>query len=68
VSKDYKAKNPELIGITAGFSIGLAKEFLYDKNQSSRDLFVDFAGCVTGVYVNRWINKQIEKAYKKKGW
>jgi uncharacterized protein YfiM (DUF2279 family) len=67
-AKDYKAKNPELIGIIAGFGIGLSKEFLYDKNQSSRDLLVDFAGCTTGLIVNRWINKRIEKAYKKKGW
>ena len=67
-AKDYNVKNPELIGIISGFSLGLAKEFLYDKHQSSRDLLADFGGCVLAIPLNRFINKKIEKVYKKKGW
>ena len=67
-AKDWNVRNPELIGVVVGFSVGLAKEFLYDEHQSSRDLLADFGGCVLAIPLNRFINKKIEKVYKKKGW
>jgi uncharacterized protein YfiM (DUF2279 family) len=69
-AKDYKfIRNPELTGVIVAFSVGMAKEVCYDKpNGSYKDLVADFAGCVSGVFINRFVNKQIEKHYKKKGW
>ena len=62
-------KNPELTGLVVGFGVGIVKEIWYDyPNGSHKDLVVDFAGCVSGVLVNRFTNKQIQKYYKKKGW
>ena len=66
IAKDYNAKNPELIGIISGFSIGLAKEFLYDEHQSSRDLLADFTGCVAGIYLNKIFNKWETKHFYNK--
>ncbi len=69
-AKDYKfIKNPELTGVVVAFSAGIAKEVFYDKpNGDHKDLVADFGGCVVGLYLNRFINKQIQKQYKKRGW
>jgi uncharacterized protein YfiM (DUF2279 family) len=69
-AKDYPQtfRNPELTGVIVAFSVGIAKEVCYDSKVSGKDLIADFAGCVIAVPINRWINRQIEKRYKKKGW
>ena len=66
-AKDWNVKNPELIGVAFSLTAGMTKEFVMDKQAPSAfDLGADIVGAVAGVYVNRWINKQIQKKWKYK--
>jgi len=57
-------KNPELIGCGFALSIGIAKEFLYDKSASPKDLLADGVGIVAGYYLNKLIHKKSNARHK----
>ena len=63
---DFHAKNPEVIGIAFCLGTGLVKELLLDNYPSGYDLTANIAGAIAGLYLNRWINKQIQKKWKYK--
>lgn len=66
-AKDWNAKNPEVIGIAFSLTAGMAKEFIMDKQAPSvYDLGADIVGAVAGVYLNRWVNRLEEKAFRKR--
>jgi uncharacterized protein YfiM (DUF2279 family) len=58
---DFHVKNPEVVGIAFCLGTGLVKELLLDDYPSGYDLTANIAGAIAGVYLNRWINKQIQK-------
>lgn len=66
-AKDWKFKNPEIIGVAFSLTAGMTKEFIIDKQSPSAfDLGADIVGAVAGVYLNRWINNKIQKKWKYK--
>jgi uncharacterized protein YfiM (DUF2279 family) len=66
-AKDFHLKNPEVAGIVFSLTAGMAKEFLYDKQAPSvYDLGADIVGALAGVYLNRWINRLEENAFRKR--
>jgi len=66
-AKDFKLKNPEIVGVTFSLTCGLAKEFLYDTKPSAYDLTADIVGSIAGVYINRLFNRwETRKYYKTK--
>ena len=64
-AKDFKLKNPEIVGVTFSLTCGLAKEFLYDTKPSAYDLTADIVGAIAGVYINRLFNRWETKHYYK---
>ena len=64
VLEDLKVKNPEIRGLVM-FSVGVAKEYLYDSNPSTKDIAFNAAGCVAGYYLNKLYIK-IEKNQRRK--
>ena len=62
---DLNVKYPEVKGALLMFSAGVAKEVLYDKSPSYKDIAFNAAGCVAGYYLNR-LYKNIEKDRKRK--
>jgi len=67
VLEKYHVKHYELKGAALVFGAGLAKEFLLDKNPSYKDITVNLAGCIAGVYLNRFFQKLGNKANRKNG-
>lgn len=65
VLEDFKVKHPEIKGAALMFSVGVAKEFLYDHQPSYRDIAFNAAGCIAGYYLNR-LYSDIEKSRKRK--
>ena len=58
VAVELKFKKPRLIGCSMALSVGVAKEFLYDKNVSTKDLMADAVGVITGYYLNKLIQRK----------
>lgn len=65
VLEDFKVKHPEIKGAALMFSVGVAKEFLYDPQPSYKDIAFNAAGCIAGFYLNR-LYSDIEKNRKRK--
>lgn len=65
VLEDFKINNPEVKGGLIMFSVGVAKEFLYDTSPSVKDMTFNLAGCVAGYYLNK-LYVDIEKKTKTK--
>lgn len=65
VLEDFKVKNPEIKGALIMFSVGVAKEYLYDNNPSVKDMTFNLAGCVAGYYLNK-LYVDIEKRQRRK--
>jgi len=65
VLEDFKVKNPEIKGALIMFSLGVAKEYLYDTNPSVKDITFNLAGCVAGYYLNK-LYIDIEKKQRRK--
>jgi hypothetical protein len=59
-------RRPEIKGAAILFAAGVAKEFIIDDNPSFKDITVDFAGCIAGIYLNRLILKVYNKNHGKK--
>ena len=62
----YQVKHYEIKGAAIVFGAGLAKEFLLDKDPSFKDMTVNLAGCIAGVYLNRFLLKIGNKKKEKK--
>ena len=65
VLEDFEVKNPEIKGALIMFSVGVAKEYLYDNNPSVKDMTFNLAGCVAGYYLNK-LYVDIEKRQRRK--
>ena len=59
-------KHPEIIGAGLLFGAGVAKEFILDNKIRVQDITVNLAGCVAGIYLNRFIVKTYQKNHAKK--
>jgi hypothetical protein len=55
-------RHPEIKGAAILFAAGVAKEFIFDDKASFKDITVNFAGCLAGIYLNRLILKVYNKS------
>jgi len=59
-------RRPEIKGAAILFVAGVAKEFFIDDKPSFKDITINFAGCIAGIYLNRLILKVYNKNHGKK--